>query len=258
MYYPDDYLDTAFWFVAKGASLGEFWPYSRTAAVHCLGWGLGLRSRGVRYGKKSKDSTLLDIATIPLNGLPDDCKCFCSSGGCAFVHTFFKGLQIPPGNPHFRSSSIENWIQPNTDLKHILRSVMVSLNDGRSEWMVPELLRLIIFNELGLRHTCCKLDALEHHGHDEADPEAIPSTRYSVDKLAEISEEDAFLREQLVKLLDEFLADFRSFDGDLEMFVSNEVLPEIATTLQRLKDEEQRLYAAGRMDIGVRMHQPEG
>ena len=73
------------------------------------------------------------------------------------------------------------------------------------------------------------------------------------DDLNRIQEEDEDLVRLLEDLVPGFDAHYDTYEGDLHSFIYGVLVPEMKTTLDRLKREDEATHAAGRREIGVIM-----
>ncbi|KAI4945831.1 hypothetical protein J4E91_007745 [Alternaria rosae] len=107
-------------------------------------------------------------------------------------------------------------------------------------------IRLFIFSYLEIRHTCCDISRIEHD--DYPDYTKQPYPRYSPKELRRITNEDAHLR-----LVPELITQHDYFEGKLQDFVIDVLIPIMRRTTRELKEEDKTLYAAGRRELGVVM-----
>ncbi|KAJ4294199.1 hypothetical protein N0V90_007889 [Kalmusia sp. IMI 367209] len=121
-------------------------------------------------------------------------------------------------------------------------------------WLINEVIRLILFNRLEIRHTCCDIEAIMWY--EEPDYSIRPAPRYDdTEELESIQEEDA----PLVELLEELLARFQKWWDDgkrlrgLRRFVTKDVLPEVDRVLKKIHKEDIEEFHKGRWGLGVSM-----
>lgn len=242
------------WFLSHGAKLTETWPGSDTATIHCLGWRVGNNIYGL---PTIAQLAVEDFACYFADQTLDKCQCPCSTSGCLFVTSFCKGLTIPSGN-------ISYWTPEEADAewRFVRRSwrdrlqlmeafISQIASRQKNRWLVSEFIRLAIFTELGIRHTCCDMASImlqERHNYSIA-----PTPKYNKDELSQIQEEDRHLVSLLEDLVKKFDEIFDKSIEDVETFFELTLVPEMDRELERLRDEDRERYTEGRLKIGVVM-----
>ena len=109
----------------------------------------------------SKDARLLPIKIILDDVSCDDCVCACSSQGCLACTMVLKGLQ----DWGCRDYATRERVPRVT--KYLLR--FLGPHKLCPEWLVKEIIRYHTFEELKLRHTCCRWQPF--HGITKLEPE---------------------------------------------------------------------------------------
>ncbi|KAI4681442.1 uncharacterized protein J4E84_007679 [Alternaria hordeiaustralica] len=92
---------------------------------------------------------------------------------------------------------------------------------------------------------------------DDPDYTKQPYPRYSPKDLRRITNEDAHLRARLEQLVPELITQHDHFEGKLQDFVIDVLIPTMRRTAKELKEEDKTLYAAGRRELGVIMDEDE-
>lgn len=83
-----------------------------------------------------------------------------------------------------------------------------------SNWIVQEMIRLLVFAKLELRHSCCDLARVYHLAYD-FDATVSPVPRYTRTETQRIRDEDAGLRDLTEELIPTFFAQYQESDEDL-------------------------------------------
>ncbi|KAE8450795.1 hypothetical protein EG329_005708 [Mollisiaceae sp. DMI_Dod_QoI] len=227
----------ALWLIDHGATvtspLGNVGSKLNQIAIHGVACRLG---RYLFYHGK-KDQTwrklaggsrkrLLDL-TCSMD-VPDNCRCACSSQGCTpFTALLKPGLRA--GYYDSRTKMVE--------LQEIVKYLPVDV------FGLPEIplatLRLLTFEALGIRHTCCQ-------GPRKLRADLLRSNDcYDEEELQELREEDSFLVKSLEELMEEFEMKYNASGENLPLFVERywkhrmeEVIAEMDE--YELSDEEKR------------------
>ncbi|RAR09795.1 oxidoreductase, short chain dehydrogenase/reductase family [Stemphylium lycopersici] len=245
-------LDTADWFLSKGAKWNEVWPGSRTAASHCLGDAVGRLF--------PKESFKDEVASVLQHNIHDDCACHCSTHGCTSATSFLKSsyaqtedlVDLGVVYPKHNTSTIRSYYLTRFDRN--IACVSLATQDAQHKWILSEFIRLCVFVMLGIRHICCNLDKIIMP-FGEPDFTRQPLPRYSPEELQTIAEEDAHLISILEEMVPRFDKQCDEHDGDLRSFVDDVLIPEMIIVLERLKKEDETEYAAGRREVGVVMYE---
>ena len=136
----------------------------------------------------SIDARLLPIKTI-LDVSYDDCVCACSSQGCLACTMMLKGLQFGA----YWADTTREWVTLITE--YPLR--FLGPHKICPDWLVREIIRYRTFEELKLRHTCCRW--CPTYGITKLEPE----------EQAEIRDED----HEKIELLEGLLLEFEENRG---------------------------------------------
>jgi hypothetical protein len=151
----------------------------------------------------------------------------------------------------------ESWLErhykqiAHQEFREIVQCVARAAKDVANRWIVTEFIRLCIFSWLEIRHTCCDLNRILKA--DAIGFSHQPLPRYLPDQLLRIQEEDAHLTVVLEEMVPLFDARYDTHEGSLESFVDEILLPEMKKVLDRLKQEDEALYATRRREMGVVM-----
>ena len=138
----------------------------------------------------SKGARLFPIKTI-LDVSCDDCVCACSSQGCLACTMMLKGLQV-------RDDATREWVTLQQVTKYLLR--FLGPHKLCPDWLVKEIIRYRTFEELKLRHTCCRWHPWDgNHG----------ITKLELEEQAEIRDED----HEKIELLEGLLLEFEENRG---------------------------------------------
>ncbi|MCJ1371615.1 hypothetical protein MMC20_002834 [Loxospora ochrophaea] len=202
---PED-IDILHWFVFKGASLATLqrsqpWPACHFVAAKLTGRVI-LTNLDPGYGKLSGmnldfDKSLKSLSRILRDGIlenvtlmRDSCICACSFSGCTMHSMLLKELRTsrsPRSKSRHEFKSIRilpyiDWWISVTTANHVPRKEDVM-----------EVLRVFLFDELGLTHTCCEY--LWFNGYSSFVPFEDP------EDIREIHEEERETIERLEGLL---------------------------------------------------------
>ena len=177
----------------------------------------------------SKDMNLLP-ATILSDRSRDNCLCACSSQGCLGSTMTLKafGLEMSPkhgGSRYWFELATENLI-------HLLGP-----HKSCCDWLVKEIIRFRTFQELELRHTCCRWSR------------SRPVVELEYEEKAEIRDED----HETIELLESLLQEFEENRGnqDLLFFLKGYWATRMDQVLQ---EQEGRVNREGLREIGVVLH----
>lgn len=126
--------------IKKGASLQETWAKTGPSVLHLIGWKFGYC--GLRFGEYDLGvyGNCLDRTYA------DSCLCACSSSCCLLLTMFLKG------HWHWRSTCGSTKTITSGNILDSFLSITASPEHRR---LVTEIIRLISFHALEIRHTCC-------------------------------------------------------------------------------------------------------
>ncbi|KAF2490880.1 hypothetical protein BU16DRAFT_585229 [Lophium mytilinum] len=144
---------------------------------------------------------------------PDSCTCGCSLQGCTSSTFIIKGLIR-------RSQASDGFIQ--------ILSRHCSPNQTYWSWQVQQAIRILTFNALGLRHTCCLWFSYR--------PYVSVQTQEEVD---EIRDEDRHQLERFEDLVQEFQIAFNESEETLLSFFRNYWTPRIEEVLNEPYPEDE-------------------
>ncbi|KAF2683829.1 hypothetical protein K458DRAFT_432023 [Lentithecium fluviatile CBS 122367] len=251
---PNRVIDSITWFLAHGTDLEEKWPRSDVTLGHFLGYRLGHDNPGLSY------HSFYAVEKYPsffASQITDGCKCPCSTNGCLFVTSFCKGMTTP------------NDIYPNTELLGVERAwqrvrrswrnrlqimasyVVEAAPRKQNRWLVTEVIRLAVFTELGIRHTCCDIEPLIKQGNPDTTRQLVP--RYDDEELQVVQEEDVHLVELLEELVVKLNKAYDEHWLDVQGFLDLTFVIEMDRVLAQLREEDKG-FEGGRREIGVVMH----
>ncbi|OAL44379.1 hypothetical protein IQ07DRAFT_685009 [Pyrenochaeta sp. DS3sAY3a] len=240
------FIEVIQWYISKGANIHDPWPGCNVTALHCLGWLLGY---SMRYSSHI-NVIPAEVSRFFADESTDGCDCKCSGSGCAFMHNFWKGIQdigeASMSDDRFRWDSWEG-----ESLVSMLWLVENATQASDKRWTITELLRLLIFSALEIRHTCCDIERILHSG--EPNPRVCPVPRYPPKQTQRIQEEDAYLTDLLEELVPKFDARYDEFDGSIREFVYDALFPGLIEILQQVEIEDEALFKVGRRKLGVTM-----
>lgn len=174
------------------------------------------------------------IRSILADSMVDSCQCGCSSTflrGCTTASIFNRGLIHPlEYNQHIRDSLFLPLDESDKILRDLWSKIMDLVTNTKSgsaseapeRGVVLNTLRVLTFERLGMKHTCCQY----RRGHDFDMPvtEAILQNSYRVldvmdrDEVAEIQDEDSELAETLDELMEEFECQFDQWGLSFSQF----------------------------------------
>jgi hypothetical protein len=128
-----------------------------------------------------------------------------------------------------------------------------ALEHQDARWLITELIRLVTFTKLRIRHTCCDPRLIRHHGNPQL--HISPYPRYQPDELEIIVEEDRELVELLEELIVKYdeLYDTKSPWSFLPAWVEEELILRLDEELGRLKKDDIKKFTAGRQQMGIVM-----
>jgi hypothetical protein len=246
------------WFLAKGANITDCWPKSKITALHAIS---GKAGSLIFYALREfiPDDVYDRVTKFFQHKLADDCECRCSTRGCTSIASFFK-TQVYRGQWGLQEilwiMRLEH-IHPEDEMmqqqiRKTLECVARAAKNAVHRWFITEFIRLCVFTRLGIRHTCCDLSIVvyRHHNLDFSRP---PPSRYPLDELHRIQEEDTHLVSVLEDKVALFDAQYDTHEGDLLSFIDNVLRPEMDIVLERLKQEDEAAHAVGRREMGVVM-----
>ncbi|KAH7115314.1 hypothetical protein B0J11DRAFT_594653 [Dendryphion nanum] len=244
------------WFLSHGADLSENWPNSKVTLAHVLGHRIGEK---VFYfpGLLRAES----FSSYVTNQQDDGCHCHCSNSGCTLITSIYKSV---PGIYKFRKWCPSHPIQLRNDA-HCWRTwankmtavVQPVVQVPENIWLVGEVIRLVLFHKLEIRHTCCDIERIMWR--TEPDYSIRPNISYEEKEIESIHEEDAFLINLLEELMEKFEQwwDERKISRSFTEFIAEDVLSEIDRVLKNIKEEDHNEFHEGRRKMGVMMDEYE-
>ncbi|KAF3071069.1 hypothetical protein GL218_00888 [Daldinia childiae] len=167
----------------------------------------------------------------------DPCLCYCTPNGCTsaskYVHAFYgeiNGISIS-------ERAVDGIKLTEAMTGHNLNTVASGL------------IRVMTFEELGMKHTCCRYRNKRYYSLQEIIEEGLLILMEPAE-IEEIREEDRYLAEQLDSLMEEFEAKLQEMGVPLSSFVENCWLPR----MEEVKKERDKLSAGesqAMKEIGV-------
>lgn len=114
-----------------------------------------LHQQSLSFGSSAK-KILCDILSDTMR---DACCCACSSGGCAAI-----GFTLKDPLEYARS----HWTSPKSRVEKVLHytqfiAELSQIEDSKTTWVRSEMIRIITFERLGLKHTCCSEGSFHSH-----------------------------------------------------------------------------------------------
>jgi hypothetical protein len=255
--YNRDLARVAQWYLGKGATLDEQWPGGCITLSSCLAWKLGNRYMDISL-MASEENEIGKFALLCAERGADTCTCHCSSSGCLWVTMACKGLLTPHGYLGDTEEDIAwHWRQLRRQLSGRLEALTYWVEEATNKcpgnrWLVTELIRLVAFVKLRIRHTCCDPKRIEHNGEPKLD--VSPHPRHPPDEIERITEEDRELTKLLEKLVVEYDALYATSRAwGLVDFIEEEIIPKLDCELARLREEDIEKFTAGRQQLGIVM-----
>ncbi|KAJ4288419.1 hypothetical protein N0V90_011654 [Kalmusia sp. IMI 367209] len=240
-------------YILHGADLTEQWPNSKSMTAHYLGYAMG-KEVFSQWHARMPIENYREYFTLQCS---DDCICACSTSGCLLITSFIKGLLTPSEvNSKLPQNEIErkwhsvrrSWRERLDIFVEILEKVGPYKKD---RWLMTEAIRLVVFTELGMRHTCCDLARPMHDG--DPDYTVAPTPRYDDEELRFIQEEDAYLRGMLEELVQKFDEEFDRWPNCIEPFLEFSMMPHMDEILNKLAADDREQFAQRRREMGVVM-----
>jgi hypothetical protein len=273
------------WYLSRGAELTETWPGSKTTAIHCLAQQsashlkIYLRRWHLRHKSIMEMCwTREDFDFLVQEEILDGCMCTCRISGCDFASCFWKEIFADNRLPwsfstlcdyyedeiwrsetgctstHACRLPAEAW--PYLQLLHELtRWIDHAATTFHLQRLVSGYIRLFVFSYLELRHTCCNIKPIRHHG--DPDHTKQPHPQYSSRETKRILSEDAHLHAVLEEVVPTLNVQYDAIGGRLQDFVVGILIPTMRKTAKDLRKEDERLHAAGRRELGVMMYEGE-
>lgn len=239
------YLPYLRWLLDNGASVARMFLYApadkgQLVPSHTIAhWLMSRVALKLRYGLRHRNQDIVHISKIleQVFGqatIKDDCDCACTGtdGGCSPLLVLLNQyVQKLKRNDEFLSQAER------------LKLMEEELSDAGivKELMCKPLIRLLAFEGLGLRHTCCMKFFYEQ-------PQYVDTS--CSDDFDEIREEDGPLYAELEQLVAELTTQFEQSDLDIFAFL-NEALQRIQDVADEIncanltQEEKNSIEAAG-------------
>ncbi|RHZ69879.1 hypothetical protein CDV55_101975 [Aspergillus turcosus] len=229
---PSQIFSRARWLVSKGADPSRPVPGTGVPALHTV-INIGILSIHWKIDSPSKASVSKPLANLDQHDLlflrnailenkPDACNCNCSAGGCTPLSIGLKNLR----SEWYKDSRS---ISPTTsELLHLLPPCST---------IMETVIRLMIFDDLDLTHTCC-------------DKEYLP--RFDQDEIRAIHEEEEKDLSELEQLVDEFMDLYNKLNLPLLQFLQEHWCPRMQDYLQQDRPlSEEDLSNAREIGVGL-------
>ena len=241
------------WFISKGASLLTMQRNRSWRTLHFIAadigdlWRYSFVERPIDEFMDRVSYAMRDAGNLTLS-LSDHCSCACSSSGCTMTINIFKE------SSHGRSLSKNikhSWnVDARFDHLDIWMSLVVSLGSVPAVSIVTELLRLFLFEELGLTHTCCSYKRCYFKNYSMwTTIEAGFVDGPDAEDRHMIQEEEAEMIRTLETLLELALSRWKNFSGSLSEFVRQFSADELDNCSEDWNED----YAQKVEDIGVKL-----
>jgi len=236
-------IQTFNWFLSKGANALECWPNTTVTAVHFLGY-------EASWDKSPSPQCVAERVELLLRSDSDGCVCPCSTSGCLPVTCCIKGLWSLRREWNWPSSHAE-WLAARN---RVILWLSTTVRQGGCRELITAFIRIFIFEELELQHTCCDIErTLQATIYMILDGSISPTPRYPPAALRRIQQEDAYLVTFLEELVPAFDNAYDAFDGDLAAFVADYMDPELKQKKKELAKQDEEKYGQGRRELGVAM-----
>lgn len=159
----------------------------------------------------------------------DSCECHCSASGCLGFHVIVQEKY--------------NYWKGAVDTKLAAFSLLRSHSESLLA-LAPDIIRAFAFDDLGLRHTCCKFDR-EWNEFGHLDPEEV----------AEIQAEDSKRIELLENLVPEFVCSFEASGLELADYLETAYESRMAEVLAQFDEllDDGELAQIGRLGVRLRL-----
>lgn len=168
----------------------------------------------------------------------DPCHCYCVVNGCTPASKFISGVYT---TVLLWEDDITNYV-----IKY-MRSIKSTILDKTEIDIAFDFIRVITFERLGMRHTCCRYTMRTRNRRFRR--YEVPSL-LEVAEVEEIREEDRYLAELLDTLVEEFERKFRELDVPLSQFVEEYLWPRVDEAMEE-QDEVSSEDLHAIRDIGV-------
>lgn len=243
----ESYSSLLSWFVSKGANIMTLQRDQHSRALHFIAaqfghfiagqwlfYPEGLSSRFMRQFIKEISYAIERSGGLPLVlRTTDCCSCACSLSGCTMTVSMMKSYlscaktckfdRVSPGNAEIR---FDLWVS------------LTAAEPELTAEVVTEILRLILFEELELSHTCCRITS---DGVFEAFKDATDRCT--------IQEEEADIIQHLEDLLKISISRWQDFSGPLSVFIKKFIADELDYSPHDWDED----YAKKVEDLGVKL-----
>ena len=239
------------WLTSKGASLLTKQRNHSWRALHFIAGRFGGYSADLREGFCTRDSSLNGyMAEIShaikhsggiglLKRIRDHCSCVCASSGCTMTISMLKAYLSAIG-----SCSPDGIYQQPRFLYVDLWLLLFIEETSSTATTISEILRVILFEELGLTHTCCLFE------------QSVKGDGFRDGMTAEdgrvIQEEEANLIATLEDLLELAISRWASSSGPFSNFIEQFLADEVHSSP---KDWDKD-YVRKVEDLGVKLERP--
>ncbi|KAK1526040.1 uncharacterized protein CCOS01_08458 [Colletotrichum costaricense] len=226
----DDLAESVTWFQQHGVDIEHPIPVfsygsndriipstSAYTTLHRLAAGFGHAAKDSSSWERTdsrRSSTISLLSAILLSSSRDNCKCYCSTGGCSPATLFAK-----PWRKYMYSTSVEA-LRAVSMMKSMwdILSDIVALSHQEHRQALSDFVRVTTFDALGMSHSCCehKFD----HFLRSIDVKTIydPIWMTAPNEVMEIQEEDQHLAITLDQLMEDLDAKLNEPDLDLRNF----------------------------------------
>ncbi|KAI8932666.1 hypothetical protein NX059_010161 [Plenodomus lindquistii] len=249
---PSSFYPCIEWLLEHGASLEDPWEGCsgcNTTAAHLIGTAM---ARRIKCYSAELKFCALELSVLH-SRLVDECSCSCSTRGCLPVTAYWKtrtrrsvSLRMTANIKYSSGSQHKHWKRES--------SMWLAGILGEHVDTITEIIRLILFTLLDLRHTCCNFENIIWRirsilSSSDSDFPIHQSAAY----IRRVKKEDAYLASLLEELVPKFDAAFDVFGGTFSDFVKTQLMPQMEDVLERLKEDDKTEFGQKRREMGVWM-----
>ena len=174
----------------------------------------------IRFPSKEFESLVKRSASVCDPLCSDGCRCYCSTAGCLSCYEFWSSDAFRIHHSSVRIDALHKWLS------------LCTVDETQSKECYEDILRLEVFDRLGMAHTCCRRQGLYM---DETDQE-------------DLWEEDAVLREQMELIIEGYLKCYERYAGGLKRFWKS-CFQDLDVLLPRSRDNASQSDDADELDF---------
>ena len=219
------------WFLSKGVKLEARPPLETWAIAHWVGHRIGQYGHCYEYHWNQSNTLLHELFEALTTfdqidsacNLADDCRCACTSGGCTMLTACLKRLWYGDGD---LCKALNIWTS----------YFPLEISAGREQWLAG--LRFVLFQEMHMEHTCCRLEVHEVYGEYYMwKPHRIKSSASEVSEIQEIEVKDIHRLDAILTFASDLMDGRYSKFEDLAAYVLqtfvHEAKPETLAMIDR-------------------------